>query len=160
MTLFKRTEAAFEELSTAMSSLETDAGADVVHKKRLLDQITELETTLAQNCSKLRKAAEESDPAKVGWRAASGARALCLSVPVRVHGGARGVAVAQPGRDAIETMVAGARWSRSFAGRGNRWQCAHSSSSLHALHQSACRTCLCCAFVPLELSCRNRKHGT
>lgn len=66
MTLFKRTEATFEELSTVLTSLESDAGADVVDKKRRLDQITEMADTLAQNCSKLRKAAQESDPAKVG----------------------------------------------------------------------------------------------
>ena len=124
MTLFKRTEAAFEELSTALSSLETDAGADVAHKKRLLDQITEMETTLAQNCSKLRKAAQESDPAKVGRRAAGGARALCLNLPVRVHAGAGDVAVldVMQGRSAISRVCDS---SSQLRPHGNRWQRAH-----------------------------------
>lgn len=65
MTLFKRTEATFEELNTILTSLESDASADVVDKKRRLDQISEMADTLTQNCTKLRKAAQETDPAKV-----------------------------------------------------------------------------------------------
>ena len=66
MTLFKRTEATFEELNTILTSLESDASADVVDQKRRLDQITEMADMLTQNCTKLRKAAQETDPAKVG----------------------------------------------------------------------------------------------
>ena len=65
MTLFKRTEGTLEELDKVLASLETDASADVVDKKRRLDAVTEMADTLSQNCSKLRKAAQESDPAKV-----------------------------------------------------------------------------------------------
>ena len=64
MTLFKRTEGTLDDLDKVLASLEADAGADVVDRKRRLDEMTEMAGTLAQNCSKLRKAAEESDPAK------------------------------------------------------------------------------------------------
>ena len=66
MTLFKRTEGTIEELDKVLAALETDTSADVVDKKRRLDEMTQMADTLAQNCSKLRKAAQESDPAKVG----------------------------------------------------------------------------------------------
>ena len=64
MTLFKRTEGTLDDLDKVLASLEADAGADVVDRKRRLDELTEMAFTLSQNCSKLRKAAEESDPAK------------------------------------------------------------------------------------------------
>ncbi len=66
MTLFKRTEGALDELDKVLASLETDTGTDMVDKKRRLDEMTTMADMLAQNCSKLRKAAQESDPAKVG----------------------------------------------------------------------------------------------
>jgi hypothetical protein len=65
MTLFKRTEGTLEELDKVLASLETEADSDVMDKKRRLDAMTEMADTLAQNCSKLRKAALETDPAKV-----------------------------------------------------------------------------------------------
>ena len=85
MTLFKRTEGTLDELDKVLASFETDTGADMVDKKRRLDEMTEMADTLAQNCSKLRKAAQESDPAKVG-EGGKGARAVGTCVQ-RVWGG-------------------------------------------------------------------------
>ena len=67
MTLFKRSEGTLEELNKVLASLETDTGSEIADKKRRLDQMTEMAEILGQNCSKLRKAAQESDPTKVGY---------------------------------------------------------------------------------------------
>eukprot|EP00277_Geminigera_cryophila_P006789 CAMPEP_0179422386 /NCGR_PEP_ID=MMETSP0799-20121207/10400_1 /TAXON_ID=46947 /ORGANISM="Geminigera cryophila, Strain CCMP2564" /LENGTH=307 /DNA_ID=CAMNT_0021196513 /DNA_START=37 /DNA_END=957 /DNA_ORIENTATION=- len=64
MTLFKRSEGTLEELNKVLASLETDTGSEIADKKRRLDQMTEMAEILGQNCSKLRKAAQESDPTK------------------------------------------------------------------------------------------------
>lgn len=67
MTLFKRTEGTLDELDKALSALEADSAsgtADVVERKRRLDEMTVMADTLSQNCTKLRKAAQESDPSK------------------------------------------------------------------------------------------------
>jgi len=63
MTLFKRTELSLEDLEKLLVSLEGHS-ADFADKKRRLNELTEMADTLSQNCSKLRKAANEPDPAK------------------------------------------------------------------------------------------------
>jgi len=67
MTLFKRSEGTLAELNKVLASLETDTGSEIADKKRRLDQMTEMVEILGQNCCKLRKAAQESDPTKVGY---------------------------------------------------------------------------------------------
>lgn len=85
MTLFKRTEGTLEELDKVLVSLETDAGVDVADKKRRLDQMTEMAEVLGQNCSKLRKAAQESDPTKVGYMFMCGIVYLCALINPSPH---------------------------------------------------------------------------